>query len=285
MASTTFVDRETLIEASWLNDVNAVVYTPGTQTAADIANVPNTGTGGNIAATDVQAALNELDTEKIATSAIGVSVQAYDATLSALAGLDATTGLVEQTGADAFTKTPVSVFIKSLLDDADAATARATLGVSKPVIQRHRNTQGLVASTTAIIPYDNTIPQITEGGSLFSESFTPLSANSRIRITTGVQLRASAAEIVRTVAVFQAGVADALGVSADYGDIAAAGGIGLGTTTCTVDIPSPGTSAQTFEVRYGPNAASTLYVNADSSGGQVYGGAYATFVEIEEYLP
>ena len=274
MASTTFVDGETLIEASWLNDVNAVVYTPGTQTAADIANVP----AGSITATNVQAALNELDGD-IQTK------QPLDATLTAVAALDTTTGLVEQTGADAFTKTPVSVFIKSLLDDADAATARATLGVSKPVIQRHRNTQGLVASTTAIIPYDNTIPQITEGGSLFSESFTPLSANSRIRITTGVQLRASAAEIVRTVAVFQAGVADALGVSADYGDIAAAGGIGLGTTTCTVDIPSPGTSAQTFEVRYGPNAASTLYVNADSSGGQVYGGAYATFVEIEEYLP
>ena len=70
MASTTFVDRETLIEASWLNDVNAVVYTPGTQTAADIANVP----AGSIAATDVQAALNELDTEK----------QPLDSTLTAI---------------------------------------------------------------------------------------------------------------------------------------------------------------------------------------------------------
>ena len=75
MASTTFVDGQTVIEAAWLNDVNAVVYTPGTVTAANVSNTPNTGSGGTIAATTVQAALNELDAEK----------QPLDATLTAIA--------------------------------------------------------------------------------------------------------------------------------------------------------------------------------------------------------
>lgn len=62
MADTTFVDGETLIEAAWLNDVNEVVYNPSATIipASSIVNTP----AGNIAAIDVQTALNELDSEK-----------------------------------------------------------------------------------------------------------------------------------------------------------------------------------------------------------------------------
>ena len=71
---------------------------------SNIANVP----AGNIAATDVQAALNELDTEK----------QAYAAALATLAGI---------TSQQATDLAAVSTFMGTVLNDADAATARATL--------------------------------------------------------------------------------------------------------------------------------------------------------------
>lgn len=265
-------------------------------TAGAVANTP----AGSIAATTVQAAINELDAEKLSNGAgavgtanladLGVTtakIAADAVTYAKIQDVTATDRLLGRAtaGAGDVEEIVCTPFSRTLLDDADAATARETLGVSKPVIQRRRSTRSSVTSTTAIIPYDDTIPQITEGGLLFSEPFTPLSANSRIRITTNVQLRASAENVVRTVTVFRAGVADALGVSADFSDVATAGGIGFGTTTCTVDIPSPGTTAQTFEVRYGPHTASTLYVNSDTVAVRKYGGVFTTFVEIEEYLP
>jgi hypothetical protein len=54
--------------------------------------------------------------------------QPLDADLTALAGL-ATTGAIERTGAGTAVTFTVSAFAKTILDDADAATARGTLGL------------------------------------------------------------------------------------------------------------------------------------------------------------
>lgn len=61
--------------------------------------------------------------------ALGNDKQPLDATLTALAAIVTVADrLIYTTGPDAFAQTPLSAFIRTLLDDADAATARATLG-------------------------------------------------------------------------------------------------------------------------------------------------------------
>lgn len=58
--------------------------------------------------------------------------QPLDATLTALAGVNTSANqLIYSTATDQFATTPLSAFIRSLLDDGDAAAARATLGAAQ----------------------------------------------------------------------------------------------------------------------------------------------------------
>jgi len=73
--------------------------------------------------------LNAADLLKI--SSISTTVQAYDDTLTALAGVTTLADkLIYATASDTFTTTDLSSFGRSLIDDADASAARTTLGLS-----------------------------------------------------------------------------------------------------------------------------------------------------------
>ena len=100
---------------------NSTLTLGGANTTVNIAGVltVNAPTAGSHATTKTY-----VDTQ-VATK------QTSDATLTALAGVGtAANKLIYATGADAFSTTDLSVFGRTLIDDANAPTARTTLGVA-----------------------------------------------------------------------------------------------------------------------------------------------------------
>ena len=101
------------------------------------------------------------NTTQLATTAFvqtGLSSrQPLDATLTALASVTtAANRLIYATGSDAFATTSLTSFGRSLIDDADAATARTTLGLGTAAVQsddryahRSNNLSDLTSVSTA----------------------------------------------------------------------------------------------------------------------------------------
>lgn len=158
MATIEFVNQSSVITADWCNDVDALVY--------DILSAPTTATevltaldagiasiAGLTTAADKMIYTTALDTYAVADLsafartllddasasaarttlgvAIGTDVQAYDAGLLSIAGLTtAADKMIYTTALDTYAVTDLSAFARTLLDDANAAAALATLGAA-----------------------------------------------------------------------------------------------------------------------------------------------------------
>jgi hypothetical protein len=145
-------------------------------------------------------------------------------------------------------------------------------------------------TTSASIPFDDTIPQITEGGEVLTCAFIPKSASSKLVVKARVYIN----EVTNTSdvaigALFRDSTADAFAVDyVSFGSSAAVGTMAGATVNGYVEpsayIDSTSTSSTTFSVRVGLNNANAIRWNG-VAGARIFGGILKSYIQIQEVLP
>ncbi len=134
--------------------------------------------------------------------------------------------------------------------------------------------------TAALIPFDNTIPQKTEGTELFTCAITPTSATNKLLIEISLQVtQINATGTAIIAALFQDTTANALAA----GYIPATVNLG-GRLTFDHYMTSGTTSATTFKVNGGSDVAGSpgVRLNGDLAGAAVFNGTCVSSITITE---
>lgn len=135
---------------------------------------------------------------------------------------------------------------------------------------------GAVATGTTVIPFDDTIPQNTEGDQYMSLAITPKSATSKLLISVVAIVSDSSADVV-SAALFQDTTANALAVTSAHSNPAS----NMIPLVINYVMTSGTTSSTTFKVRIGPNGAGTITFNGQG-GTRRFGGTMASSIIITE---
>jgi hypothetical protein len=161
----------------------------------------------------------------------------------------------------------------------DGAGNFAFGSVGGRIAQQIVSSSGEVATTTTILPGDDTIPQNTEGGEFFTVTITPSNASSVLEIESLLFFSPSGASNINT-ALFVDTTANAIAAISSY---VSSGGFDV-TTLLKHYVSAGSTSARTYKIRSGMGGAGTLTLNGQS-GARIFGGVAASYLSVREILP
>jgi hypothetical protein len=145
-------------------------------------------------------------------------------------------------------------------------------------VQHAYVTTATVTNISTAIPYDDTIPQNTEGVEILSVSITPKNTNNILSIEATAWGECGSGSLV-TIALFQDSTANALAASGIGG---VASNASLISGRLRHEMTAGTTSATTFKIRVGPSTGN-FYVNATASATRLYGGVGRCTLTVTEY--
>lgn len=157
----------------------------------------------------------------------------------------------------------------TITQGAGAIDLEVLTGGISGFIQQASTSSSAFWPTTSIIPYDDTIPQSSEGSEFLTVSITPVRSTSKLYIRFECTAGAKTSVDSRCVAaLFQDSTADALAASMfDTQN-------NLYTRVSLTHIMDAGTtSLTTFKIRIGSNSGADLEINGDDNGGRILGGS------------
>lgn len=166
-------------------------------------------------------------------------------------------------------------FGRSLAAAASAAAVRTLLGGAR-LVQIASSIDGVAASGTTTIPFDDSIPQSGEGTHFYSVSITPTSASNTLLIFANLTAYPSTS-VNAVAALFQDSTANAIATS----NPAYLGGGTWKMMHILHSMTAGTTSATTFKLRAGPASAATVYVNGNNSG-RLFGGTMRSGILVLE---
>lgn len=147
------------------------------------------------------------------------------------------------------------------------------------LVQIASNATGAVGSGSTVIPFDDTIPQITEGNEYMTQAITPSSTANLLRLSASAFFASSAATQDMTMALFQDATANSL--AAVHATSYAVNGneqLALRHAMLAATI-----SSTTFRIRAGGSAVGTTTFNGIAAG-RLLGGVFASYLQVEEFM-
>ena len=162
--------------------------------------------------------------------------------------------------------------------DSQITAAKFASGVGGKVVQVVNTTTSAMATGTATIPVDDTIPQNTEGTEFMTLAITPTSASNKLIVSVEAELAYSASGTLVSIVLFQDSTASAIAITTET----LGGGANWFLTHSLAHYMTAGTtSATTFKVRSGGHQAGTVTFNG-SAGARKYGGIANSSITIME---